>query len=176
VVEEPIKDNPPSLSDTLRSIKGSLDDLVKQKELAKFPMPRRARVGRVKAKKNWVSIIYLRENNTALFLKAPINEGVVTVNNIPHVVRNEYIMMYKNRPFVIIPEWSTEPYNPRKDSMDAFKDGRSSMGWQTLAHYLESEKLTNKKKVSIGLIIIILIALGAAAYYYFGQGSAPALG
>lgn len=168
----------PTLSDTLNRLAKTnerLEELLEQKEIRRWKIPFRARVGKKNIKKNWVSIMYIQNNGGARFLKARIKEGVVIIDDIPHVVSNDYIILYKNRPIIIVPEWSIEPFNPKADFDQANKDKRYSIGWRILANYLEAGGLKEKRKLGpIVWILFILLVVGAVAYYFFkARGGNP---
>lgn len=159
-----------SISQTLNRIEDLLEQHEKEKKLKKFRLPFKARVGRGKVKKGWATILYLKTNKGARFLKAPIVEGVVEIDNIPHTVTPENVLVYKNKPLIIVPEWTTEPYSPSQEIKKAEDNKSLSFGWRLLANYLESERITQRRKFAVGALLFGILVIGALVYYVFQGG------
>ena len=78
----------------------------------------------------------------------------------------------KGNPLIILPNWSVEPFNPKKNYEASLKDGRNKNGYKLLMVKMEQEKLVGKKKMGKMLPWIIGIGLAAIiAYAIFSGGS-----
>ena len=159
-----------TLRDEIRKLNESITDLSsdKKKKEKKFRFPWRARVNKTHAKKGYTSVCYINENRGVNFMKVPIKDGTVMINEIPYLATTDYMLTYKNKPFLIIPSWNTEPFSPGKDLDDAKREKKTAYGYRLLLNKMKSETIEAKKKFGgIGIILVIL-ALAAAAYYFFG--------
>ena len=166
----------PTLRDTLKKLNDNLDKLVEEKKIKKFKLPWKAKVGKAKAKKNWIGILYIQHNKNLKFLKAPIVEGVIELDGIPHVATSEFTLMYKGKPFLIVPEWSIEPFSVSQHVKETTEGQKLSVGWRVIANYLEGTMIKPKRSFGIGLIIFLLLVVGGIAYYLFkGGGSTGAV-
>ena len=173
---EDIKDKPVDerkLSDILKSIDAKLEkEMVKEKKLRKFRMPGSGKVNNAKAKKNWISICYIQNNGVVRFMRAQINEGVINIDGTPHVAMTEYIMTYRNKPFIIVPEWSATPFSPRDDRDLAERERRLSIGWKLMANYLEQQQIKPKGMGgSMWIWIIVILAICGLGYWAYQSGA-----
>ena len=161
------------LSDILKSIDAKLEQtMVKEKKLKKFRMPGSGKVSQAKAKKNWISICYIQNNGVVRFMKAKINEGIIEIDGTPHVAMTEYIMTYKNKPFIIVPEWSATPFSPRQDRFDAEEQKRLSIGWRLMTNYLEQQQIKPKGMGgSVWVWIIVILAICGLGYWAYQSGA-----
>ena len=160
-----------SLREEIEELKDSVEETKhgKKKKKPDFKMPFMARVGKKKVKDGFASICYVNENKGIKFLKAPIREGVVTIEGKPHLATTDYVMNYKNKPFMIIPAWNTKPFSPMADLTKAAEDKTTTVGYRLLLNMMKSEQIKQKPAMSMGIIIILLLAIGGAVYY-FTQG------
>jgi hypothetical protein len=167
------EDKKEKLSDLLKSIDEKLEHaLIKEKKLKKFKMPYSGRVSTGRAKTNWVSICYIQNNGVVKFVRAHISEGVITIDGTPHVAMTEYVMNYKNKPFIIVPEWSATPFSPRTDRDDAEKEKRLSIGWKLMANYLEQQQIKPKGMGGSAWIwIVVILAICGLGYYAYQSGA-----
>lgn len=160
------------LSDILKSIDSKLEkSMVKEKKLKKFRMPGSGKINNARAKKNWVSICYIQNNKVVRFVKAPISEGIIDIDGTPHTAMAEDIMTYKNKPFIIVPEWSAHPFSPTRDRTEAEEKKRLSTGWKLMANYLEQQQIkANKFGGGAWIWIIVILAIAGLGYYAYQSG------
>ena len=159
-----------SLKETLKNINNRLEDLTEKKKVKKFKLPFGARLTSNRVKQNWVGICYIMENKAVRFLKAPIDENVVMIDNIPHVVNSDEILIYKNKPFLIVTSWSIRPFSPRKEILVAKDSGDSTLGWEYIMNYLKKNQIKSIKNIGVMAWIIGLVVLGGIVYYAFKSG------
>jgi len=158
-----------NLRDEIAKLNENFDELVKKKEVKKFRLPFAAKVGRKKAKDGYAAICYINENRGIKFLKAPIREGTIMINGVPHLATTNFMLHYKNKPFLIVPSWNTNPFAPAENVKEAMTEKTTTAGYRLLLNTLKSEQIKQKPKISFGIIIVILLAI-AAGVYYFTQG------
>lgn len=162
---------PTNLRDTLQKINENLETLTKEKKVKKFKLPFKAKVGKNKAKKGWITVCFIDENRCVDFFKTQIDEGVIEdKKKIPHLATTEYMLNYKNKPMLIVPAWNIEPFAPDKDHEEASQKDGLTVGWRLLANHLESEQIKHKGSANWMWIILGILAVGGLAYYGFKQG------
>jgi len=159
-----------TLKDEISKLNRNFEELVAKKEVKKFRLPWSSRVSKFKAKEGYASICYINENRGIKFLKAPIKEGAIIVDGTPHLATTDYMLNYKNKPFLIVPSWNTEPFAPEKNLDEAAKEKRTTYGYRLLLNVLKNEQMQSKKAVSAGMIFIILIAIVVGVYYFTRGG------
>lgn len=147
-----------------------VNEKVKEK---KFRFPFMKKVGRGQRKKNYVTTLVINENGTYQFKKYQIEDQTIIHDLIPRIANSGYCMFdKKGNPLIILPNWSVEPFNPKKNYEASLKDGRNKNGYKLLMVKMEQEKLVGKKKMGKMLPWIIGIGLAAIiAYAIFSGGS-----
>ncbi len=168
-VETKELERPPSLRDSMNELNKNFEELVKKKRTRKFGIPWKSRVSKLSAREGYASICYINENRGIKFIKAPIKEGAIIIDGIPHLATTDYMLTYKNKPFLIVPSWNTEPFAPEENLSEAARNKRTTYGYRLLLNTLKSEQLETKKSIS-GMTIFILIAAIVAIGYYFTRG------
>lgn len=159
-----------TLSETLNSLQDRLKELEEAKKIKRFSLPFKAKVGRFKRKKGYASICYIKNNRSVILMKAPIQDGVIDIDGTPHLALPKHTLNYKNKAFLIVPEWNTEPFSPEENYDKAAAEGTRSIGLKHLANYLEAGQLKTKGKGSFVAIIFGLVVLGAIGYYVYKSG------
>ena len=160
-----------SLKETLQKLNNSLDNLVEQKKIKRFNIPFFSRLTMGNLKKNYVSICYIDDNKNIKFIKAPIDEGVIDIDGIPHLATAEHTLTYKGKPFIIVSSWNAKPYSPKVDLEEAKTEGTSSRGWKLIAMHLEKNIIKPKGNTPWGAIIFGLLVIGGIGYYLFSSGA-----
>lgn len=150
---------------------------IKQKKPKEFKIPISGRVGNIKAKKNWVTIMKLNENGSVRFEKDQIQEQTVIVDGVPRIATGKHVFHYKRNPLMILPSCSVEPLK-LKDikpltseqlTQKSMEDGTNIKGFKLLLERAKIGEIKKKKSFgSIGMIIGGLIALGVIGYIIFG--------
>lgn len=127
----------------------------------------RKRLTRGNIKKNYTLVITIGENREIKFIKLPIDEGTIIHEKIPRIATTDYLLSYKGKPAVILPEWSTEPYSPTKEYDKDARDKLLAVGYRLLLNKMEQGKLKAKKQLSGAVIFAIIIALIVGGYLLF---------
>ena len=149
----------------LDRIEEKLDMIQKEEKKKKtFKLPWKAKVSKKKAENGWVTVLYIKENRTMLFDKQPIDEQTIILDGVPRIVTPEETLIYKGKPFVIVPSWSTKPFSPTDNYEEAIKTGYAAQGWRLLINRVKSEAILAKKKINGMLIFGVIIAVIAIGY------------
>ena len=163
---KPLKDTLKELTDRIETV----EDKKKSKKL-RFNLPWNAKPNAKQLKNNWITLLYVGENKNAVFIKAPIIEGVILVDGVPHVPKAGSIIYYKGKPMIIQPSWNTEPFMPDADYERAKADGTMSTGWKLILNRYKNEAIAVKKSFGMGTIVIGIIVLIAVGYLAIKGGN-----
>ena len=147
-----------------------LKEIIKEKEGTKdkkFRIPFGKKVGKGQRKKNYITVVIIYENGTLDFKKCPIEDQTFIHEGIPRLAAAGYVMYYKKNPFVILPNWSVEPFSPMEHYKNSLLGGQNTTGYKILMAKMEAEKVTNKPKmggfikwiIGFGLVAIIVYAI-----------------
>lgn len=158
-----------TLRDEMKQLSKEYKAMVEKKEQKKFNIPFKSRVNKNKVKNGYVTICYIHDNRGIEFLKAPIKEGIIMVNDQPHIATTNYMLSFKNKPFLIVPSWNTIPFAPSQNLSEAQQKETLTVGYKLILNRLRSEQLKDKMKISAGWVIGILIVL-VGGYYLLNQG------
>ena len=159
-----------SLRDEIRRMNDSMEKLISNQQNKKWSLPFGTRVNKAQVKKGWANVIYIGENREAKFVKVPIDEGVVKIDENIHLATTDYTLTYKSRPLYIIPSWSIKPFSPEESYENAVREHNTSSGYRLLMNKIKKEQIMAKKVggSTITWIIVGLVILGVA--YYFMKG------
>lgn len=155
----------------LERIEDKLNDLLEPKKKKKkkgFRMPFNARIGRKKLKQNYVTVMVINENRCVDFQRHQINDQTIMVNDIPRLASGEYILNYKNKPLMVLPNCSVEPlkpFSPSENFKESLDNGSNSTGYRLLLNAMKAEAIQLKKKIGgLGMSIGALIIIGVIVY------------
>ena len=163
-----------SLKNTLQNIDKKLEELVGKKELQevsfwnKWKFWQNLTKGNIK--RNWVNIVYISDNKNLRILKAPIDENVIMIDNIPHVVNASDIMLHKGKPTIIVPSWSLTPFSPSQNITETNNAGNSTRGWEYVMNYLKKTEIKAIKNAGAMMWIIGGIVVIGGLYYIIKSG------
>lgn len=131
----------------------------------KFKFPFGKKVGRSQRKKNYITILNLKENGTYDYKKYQITDQTFIHEKIPRLAAAGHVMFdKKGHPLVILPEWSIEPFSPQKHFFESMEAGSNTKGYKLLLARMEQAKTDEKKKMggiakwAIGLVVLGIIA------------------
>jgi hypothetical protein len=167
VYEERNRSMSEKLDDVLTSLKDSQEGKKKKKEV-KFELPFNIKSGaKAKIKKNYCVVQVINDNGSIDFKMLPIHNNMVHLkeNDSYHVATADYILRYKEYPFMIVPSFDSEPYNIKKNFEEADKEGRLTT-WQK--YYINVMNLSAlKPKMQLGGKAIFLLVIGAIVFIAF---------
>lgn len=163
-----------SLKETLADVVKNLEELKEQKKVKKWSLPFLARIGMGKKKKRQGYVVFMNigTNKAVTFIKAPIVDNVALVNNVPHVVEPEDILIWKNRiPIVIQPQWSERPFSSKDHFAKTDAAGQNTAGWEYIMNFILKTQIQAKKNFPVGIIVFGVIALLGLGWYLIKSGA-----
>lgn len=153
-----------SLKDKINAIYKMQKEKEENQEPKKFRLPFKAKVGKARLKKGYVTTCIVGPNKAVTFAKYPINDNTLKIDGVYHEATAEHILNYKNKPFIIIPSWNEKPFSPSNNFKEA-SDGKTlTMGQRYILNAFETDAI--KPKGKFGGAMIIWILLGIAAGYF----------
>lgn len=159
------------LNKEIQDIKAMLRPEEKKKD-KKFRLPFGKKVGKLQAKKNFVTIMKINENGNIDFKKTQITEQTILEDGIPRLATPNYVLRWKKNPMIIIPSWSVKPYSPEDQYNNSLNDGSNTKGYKILMAKMQSEVIKPTKQM--GGIVKWILGLGLIAIigYAFISGGA----
>jgi DNA-binding protein YbaB len=159
----------------LKSEISEIKELLREdkKKEKKFRLPWLSKVGRSKAKKNYVTIQRIQTNGECTFKKVQIDDQTFMEEDIPRLAGAGYVLRYKKNPLIILPEWSVEPFSPLENYEKSLINGTNSAGYRLLLNKMKLEVEGVKTKKKMGNIlpwIIGIIVLGVVVYAFMTGG------
>ena len=161
--EERLSDRINNLEKDMDEIRGTLDKSKKRK----FNMWTKGLIGRRKLKMGYVIVVVINENGSVSFAKEPIVDSTIKLGDTFHVVTKDNLLVYKNRPLVIINKDKLHTFNAEDKKIN------ETLGQKYILARMQNEAIMPKGKLgAMGGWIIFLLVLGGIAYYFFGRGGA----
>jgi hypothetical protein len=163
------------LADDVKEIKEILEP-TKNLKTKRFRLPFRAKVGKSKAKQNWVGIIKINENGSITPMKQQIVEQTIIVDGVPRLATPDYVMRWKlgfrTYPIVILPSWSVEPFSPKQNFQTSLENGSNIAGYKLLMNRMKLANIEKPKVMGGMLKWIIGLGLAGIIIYAFMTGGA----
>ena len=103
--------------DTMIDLMKEIKQAVTEGNVKRQKIPFKAKIGRLKARKGWASVLYVMNNKSVDFIKAPIEDNTIKVGNLIHEATPDDILIFRGRPMLIIPEWREKPIRPFDDKL-----------------------------------------------------------
>jgi len=156
-----------TIRDELEEIKGLVSETNGKKKRQgpkPFKIPFRARVNKAKLRQGYLTIAVINDNMGVDFRKEPIKDGTVKLDDTFHAVEDFDIFNYKGKPFIFQAKSKLNPYNPLTGDNETY-------GQPYVMARMEGDKITNKKKIGIGMSIGVLIIVGVIVYALFTGGA-----
>lgn len=155
-----------TLKEQLSEINMKLDSQKKKP----FKLPFKARVSKGRIRNGYVIVQVITDNKNIDFVKEPIVNGTIKLEDTYHAVDDLDIFYYKGKPLVHLPKKRLTSYNPM--TLQKPLDGSNeTYGQRYVMARMESDKITGKKKFGLGIGIGVLVILGVLAYAFFGGGA-----
>jgi len=158
-----------SLSQTLQNIDKKLKELTDKKQIEEISFWNKWKfwenLTRGNIKRNWVQIIYIQDNKNLRILKAPIDENVIMIDNIPHTINAGDVFLHKRKPTIIVPSWSLKPLSPEQNLKDTKEAGNSTLGWEYVMNKMKKDMIKNVKNMGV-MVWIIVGVIGIGGIYY----------
>jgi len=158
------------LNKRLELVEAKMNEDEPKKKKKKFMLPFGKKVGRVQAKKNFVTIMKINENGNINFKKTQIQSQVFMEDGVPRLGTPDYVLRWKNNPMVILPSWSNKPFSPSEKFNESLDDGSNIKGHKILLAAMHEESLGKKKQMGNLLKIVLGLALAGVIGYAFLTG------
>lgn len=165
-------EEPTTLKDEIRMMREGMNKLTEKEEKKKkpFKIPWSKKINKAQSKKNYVTILYVKENGDCHFIKEIINQQTVMVEGIPRIATSDVVLRYKSNPLIIQPSWSVKPFSPADNYNDTERDKMNTKGYKLLLNIMKQEAIKKTPNFSWALIIIgLLVAAGVAYYFFWGK-------
>jgi len=129
-----------------------------------------------KIKRGNCLVLSVLNNGSADINWFPIVDGMITLKNgLGYPAGSKYILNYKNKPLMIIPEWNERPFNRFNDFNNALKNGELSYPQRVMGELAERKALKMDQKKGLGgklwIFVIIGIIVLVLAYILISKGS-----
>lgn len=162
--EERLTDRVDNLERHIEEVK----DLLSKGKKKDFGLKMKGVLGRQKLRMGYVIVQILNENGAVVFKKEPIVDSTIKIDDTFHVVEKENILIYKNKPFVILNKNRLHAFNPSDKVIN------ETMGQKYILARMQNEAIKPKKGIGAmgGWILLILIGLGVAYYFLKSKGAA----
>lgn len=170
----------PSLREGINKLNKSLEVVLgngkKVKKLQKnFKLPFGKTFGSsAKIKKGYCLVASVLNNGSVDINWYQINDGIIKLKNgLGYAAGAQYILNYKGKPFMIVPEWSEEPFSPQDHFEKVLTKGELSYPQRVMVELAERKalKLDVKKKFGNVWLFVILGVVGLVlAYVLFSGG------
>ena len=135
-----------------------------QKKQKPFKIPFKARLNKAKLRQGYLTIAVINDNMSLDFIREPIIDGTIKLEDTFHAIEEFDIFNYKGKPFIFQPKSKLNPYNPLKGQHETY-------GQKYVMARMEGDRIISKKKIGIGISIGVLIIVGVIAYALFTGGS-----
>jgi hypothetical protein len=166
-MEEETQDK--SLKDILLDMSRKIDQMPEKKK--RFKIPFKGKLGKLRIKKGWVTVMKIGSNRNITFTRVPIDEQTAMVDGTPRIMTADEVLFYKNKPLVILPEWSVKPFSPTDNYEEVIKQQYASQGYKLLLNRMKTEAINAKKKFGGPMLwIIILLVVGVGGYLAWKGG------
>lgn len=163
------KEKEPELKELIQKLVEQQDKLIEAKEIKEVKPKWSEKLSLGKMKKGWVQVLYIRNNGSVTFLKAPTKDGAIMIDGFPRIATIDYTLRYGKFPLLIVPEWSIKPFSPADNYEQSVKEEMNLAGRNLILAALQSEKITAKKSFG-GMGWIILGIAGVALIWYLMKG------
>jgi len=152
------------IGEEIKELKELIQEKEEKKKERKFRIPFGKKIGKIKARNNYVTLLKINENGQLNFKKVQIDEQTFMEEGIPRLAAAGYVTYWKKNPFVILPSWSVEPFSPLEHYQKSLISGTNSAGYRLLMNRMKNEQISAKKQMGgllkwiIGFAVIAIIA------------------
>lgn len=162
------------LKDEIRLLRKTIEsgEIVEKKEKKPkpFKIPWKAKVGKTQSKKNYATVMNILENGDVNFTREQIDGQTIIVDGVPRLATGDVILRYKNKPLIVLPNWSVKPFSLADNYAEVEKQNMNIRGYKILLNKMKQEAISAKKKFAMGVgmwIILGLVIIGAGYYFFF---------
>ena len=151
-----------------------LEKLEESKSEKKFKLPLNIRLQKRKIRKNFAVVQIIQTNGGVQFKMMPIVDNTIKLGEVYYEASADYMLRYKNYPFLILPEWNLKPiktegdeeeskikpFSSKENLQEAIKNGSLSSAEKFILNRIKMDTIKPKFQGNIGLILIILLGIG----------------
>ncbi len=165
----------PQEEDSVKSLLKKLIEISDKSNLKdkdkKTKLPLKATLWPWNLKQGYATVCYINENKNIDLIKVPIEDSTLVVKELFHEASAKFIMTYRNKPFIILPSWSTKPFSPEENLSEAETKKQTTIGQRYIFNKMKIDALiAAKKKISGSTIVIGLIVIGVIGYFLTSGG------
>ena len=159
-----------------KSLRDLLIDMASKKETVEdnkkkpWKMPWKGKLSKAKARKGYVTVIYLKDNRNMDFVRVPIDEQTTMVDGSPRIATADDVFYHRGKPVIIQPSWSVKPISITDNYEETMKREYGSQGYKLLLNRMKKEVLVTAKTIGSWAIILVVLAVGALAYFAWKGG------
>ena len=146
-----------------KSLKEKVDEIYyseDRKKQKKFKIPFKGRVGKSKLKNGYITVVSIEENRNLDFIREPIIDGTIKLQDTFHAIDETDVFFYKNKPIVFQAKKKLNPFNPLEGLNETY-------GQKYVMARMEGDKIITKKSMGMGMSIGLLIIGAVIAYGIF---------
>ena len=121
-------------------------------------------------KKEYVTVQIINHNREVKFVKLPIENGCIVIDDIPRMSMTEFMLTHKGKPLIIIPEWSIKPFSPMDNYNDTVQDKLTTAGRKLILEQMKKEAIASKKMSFGWWTWLVLGAAVIGLIYYLVKG------
>jgi len=152
-------DEDKTIKQELKELKELIEESTAKKQ-KKFRLPYKARLNKRKLSEGYATVILINENKQVDFLKEPIIDGTIKINDTYHALKDEAILSYKGKPIIIQAKRRLNPLNPLEGKHETY-------GQKYVMARMEGDKLVSKKGIGWGISIGAIVIIGIIIYALF---------
>ena len=146
------------------------NQLISQKKVKRWKLPFSGKLSKLSLKKNYVTVMYIKDNKSVDFIKVPIDQETITLDGLPRASSADYVLSYKGKPLIIQPSWSIAPFSPTENISDTEKAQLSAKARKLVFTKMKNDIIVPKKLGFGGFGWIILLLVGCGVGYYLWKG------
>ena len=141
-----------------------LEDEGRGSDRKPFRVPFRGRVGRMKVRQGYITVVVIHDNKNIEFTKEKIVDGTIKLpkDNTYHAIDSNDVFFYKNKPMIILAKNKLNPYNPLKGEHETY-------GQKYIMARMEGDKISLKKSLGWGASVAGIVILGIIAYAFISN-------
>lgn len=166
---KPIEE-PQGMNSMLKRVLENQEKLLGENKAKKWKMPFSGKLSKFNLKRNYITVMYIKDNKSVDFLKVPIDQETITIDGLPRASSADYVLSYKGKPMMIQPSWSVAPFMPDKDISETEKLGLSSKARKLVFAKMKNDIIVPPKKGRMMMWVILIIAVLGIGYYLMKGG------
>jgi len=149
-----------------------MDEKNRKSAEKKFRIPFGKKVGKSQKRKNFITLVTMNENHGIDFKKINIENQTIKEDGIPRIATAEYVMYYKDNPFIFLPSFSNKPISIKDLQDKSIENGSNINGYKLLLSEMKRQQIDSKKKIGgaikwifggvLAVIIIYALVTGGA--------------